>query len=216
MSQPPANPKIYHITHVDNLSAMIEAKGLWSDAKRIELGLDTNLVGMSRIKKRRLEQIEVSCHPGTMVGQYVPFFYCPRSIMLFMLNRGNHPDITFRDGQGPIVHLQADLNATIDWAETNHVNWALAPTCAGAFYTEYFNSSDELDRIDWEAVQNRDFRTREVKESKQAEFLFHNHFPWQLVEHVGVFDQNRLDLVTQALVTSEHQPTVRVENRWYY
>jgi hypothetical protein len=30
-------------------------------------------VGMTNIKQRRLTQIEVPCHPGTTVGQYVPF-----------------------------------------------------------------------------------------------------------------------------------------------
>ena len=89
MIPPPANPKIYHITHVDNLPAIVQAKGLWSDAKRIELKLDTSVVGMSRIKKRRLEERTVSCWPDTMVGSYVPFYFCPRSIMLYILYRSN-------------------------------------------------------------------------------------------------------------------------------
>jgi len=50
----------------------------------------------------------VKCHPGTKVGQYVPFYFCPRSIMLYILHRGNHPDLDYREGQGPILHLQAD------------------------------------------------------------------------------------------------------------
>lgn len=195
---------------------MIQAGGLWSDAKRIELGLITNLVGMSRIKKRRLEECPVSCWPGTMVGQYVPFYYCPRSIMLYILNRGNHPDIEYAGGQRAIVHLQADLNATILWAGENQVGWALTATNAGARYTNFFNTPDQFNQIDWEAVRSRDFRSPPVKEGKQAEFLVHRWFPWQLVEHVGVFDQNSLELVTQTLVTSTHRPTVRVENGWYF
>ena len=216
MSQPPANPKIYHITHVNNLPAIIQGGGLWSDAKRIELGLDTNLVGMSRIKQRRLVERPVSCWAGTMVGSYVPFYYCPRSIMLYILDRSNHQDIDYRGGQGPIVHLEADLNATINWAAANNVIWALSPSNAGASYANFYNSTDELNQIDWDAVGNRDFRSPRVKEGKQAEFLVHNWFPWQLVERIGVFDQNRLELVTQTLVTSAHQPPVQVENGWYY
>lgn len=33
--------------------------------------LYNNAVGMSTIKERRIKEIEVSCHPKTMVGQYV-------------------------------------------------------------------------------------------------------------------------------------------------
>ena len=54
----PAQPKIYHITHIDNLSGLAASRWIWSDAKRIELGLNCHLVGMSAIKQRRLEKIE--------------------------------------------------------------------------------------------------------------------------------------------------------------
>ena len=77
-----------------------------------------------------LIEIDVPCHPGTKVGQYVPFYYCPRSIMLYILYKGNHADISYREGQSgqsPIIHLQADLNACVRWANSNKVPWALSP-----------------------------------------------------------------------------------------
>ena len=180
MTQPPAQPKIYHITHLDNLPKIVEASCLWSDAKRIELGLDCNVVGMSTIKQRRLEKIEVSCHPGTKVGQYVPFYYCPRSVMLYILHKGNHPEITFTQGQAPMVHLQVDLTRCRQWADDHGVGWAIAPTNAGAYYTDFYNSAADLSRIDWNAVNNRDFRDASVKEKKQAEFLVFESVPWPL------------------------------------
>src|SRR3954471_12342424 len=108
MSTPPPSSKIYHITHLRNLPDIVRAGAIYSDAKRIALGLDCEIVGMSKIKQRRLTQIEVDCHPGTKVGQYAPFYFCPRSIMLFLLHKGNHPDLDYKEGQGPIVHLRAD------------------------------------------------------------------------------------------------------------
>jgi len=87
----PKKLKIYHITHIRNLNDILNDKMLWSDSKRLELGLDCEIVGMSEIKKRRLEELEVKCHNGTMVGEYVPFYFCPRSIMLYILYMGNHP-----------------------------------------------------------------------------------------------------------------------------
>jgi len=77
-------PKIYHITHIQNLNNILNDKMLWSDSKRLEFGLDCEIVGMSEIKRRRLEELEVKCHSGTMVGEYVPFYFCPRSIMLYI------------------------------------------------------------------------------------------------------------------------------------
>lgn len=216
MSVPPADPKICHITHVNNLPGITQAGGLWSDAKRIELGLGTNLIGMSRIKQRRLTEIEVSCCPGTKVGQYVPFFYCTRSIMLYILYRGNYDDVDYREGQGPVVHLVADLDASIQWATEHGMPWALSPTNASARYTSFYNRRDDLNLIDWQAVANRDFRDPAVREAKQAEFLMFDWFPWTLVEHIGVFDQNIEQVARQHIAGAAHHPSVRVENGWYY
>jgi len=76
---------------------MAKAGVIWSDVKRIERQLPCKLVGMSEIKRRR-ETLAVSCHPNTTVGQYVPFYFCPRSIMLYLLHMGNHPDVNYTEG----------------------------------------------------------------------------------------------------------------------
>jgi hypothetical protein len=158
MSQVPANPKIYHITHIENLPKIVADGCLWSDQKRIAMGINTHLVGMSAIKKRRLDVIEVSCHVGSKVGQYVPFYYCPRTVMLYILHRGNHADLDYSDGQDPIIHLEFDLKRCIEWADDNAVPWALSLGNAGALYADFYGSRKDFVRIDWEAVANRDFR----------------------------------------------------------
>ncbi len=86
MGRVPDQPKIYHITHWRNMPQILADGGLWSDAERIARGLECQIVGMSDIKRRRLEELKVDCHPGTKVGQYVPFYFCPRSIMLYILH----------------------------------------------------------------------------------------------------------------------------------
>jgi hypothetical protein len=99
MRPAPARPLIYHITHLDNLP-LIAADGLLSDAALIEHGGPRVPIGMSTIKRRRLA-LPVACHPGDHVGDYVPFYFCPRSIMLFVVHRANHRDLAYRGGQGP-------------------------------------------------------------------------------------------------------------------
>jgi hypothetical protein len=213
----PHQPKIYHITHLRNLGGIASSGWLYSDAKRIELGLDCQVVGMAEIKRRRLQEIVVKCHPGTMVGQYVPFYFCPRSIMLYLLHRGNHPDIDYREGQRPIVHLQADLRATIRWAEEQRVKWAFSDRNAGAYVADFFNTWQQLDRINWDAVAATDFRGILIKEGKQAEFLVFDAIPWALVEKIGAIDRTVTRQV-EAIVAAAggHQPTVSVERGWYY
>src|SRR5262249_20479320 len=145
----PPNPKIYHITHLRNLPQIISAGALWSDARRLASNLDCEIVGMAKIKQRRLLALHVPCHPRTKVGQYVPFYFCPRSIMLYILHRGNHPDMDYREGQFPILHLQADLMAAIHWANANHVRWAFSDRNAGARLAQFYRTVNDLDKVNW-------------------------------------------------------------------
>ncbi len=92
----PSRPFIYHITHVNNLPYIIKEGGLWSDADMIAQGKNQTSIGLGTIKERRLS-LPVKCYPQSCVGQYVPFYFCPRSIMLFLLHRGNHPDLSYRN-----------------------------------------------------------------------------------------------------------------------
>jgi len=216
MPRSPDHPKIYHITHVDNLPEILRAGVLWSDAKRLELGLSCSVVGMSSIKARRLHELPVKCHPETRVGEYVPFYFCPRSIMLYILHRGNHPELTYRGGQGPIVHLMADLKATVAWADTQGRQWAFSASNAGAYYTDFYVDLGNLDKIDWTAVAASDFRDPLVKEGKQAEFLVMESFPWQLVEEIGVLSPEIEARVRAILRGAPHQPPVRVRRMWYF
>jgi hypothetical protein len=171
---------------------------------------------MSQIKRRRLHEIEIGCHPGTTVGQYVPFYFCPRSIMLYILHRENHPDLDYRGGQEPILHLQADLRGAVEWANENGRPWAFSDGNAGARYTRFYNDLSRLEVIDWGAVAATDWQHPLVKEAKQAEFLMLDCFPWELVETIGVLDQQTLRDVSRIIQGAQHKPLVSVQRSWYY
>lgn len=216
MTLVPSNPKIYHITHIDNLPSILSSGGLVSDANRIANGLICSLVGMSTIKQRRLSEIEVSCHPGTMVGQYVPFYFCPRSVMLYILHMGNHPELTYREGQQPIVHLEADLNSVMNWASINGVQCAFSNGNAGAYITAFYKDSTDLVHLNWFAIDAIDFRDAKIKEGKQAEFLMFDVFPWSLIEKIGTINSIMAAKVQTALATAAYQPAIAIEPSWYF
>ena len=80
---------IFHITHVDNLASIIEDGCLWSDRRLVSARGDRVVIGLNNIKKRRLDELPVHCHHGTRVGDYVPFYFCPRSPMLYLIHKQN-------------------------------------------------------------------------------------------------------------------------------
>lgn len=216
MNRVPARPKIYHITHVDNLAQIIQQGVLWSDARRIELGLDCEVIGMSAIKQRRLKDLAVTCHPGTTVGEYVPFYLCPRSVMLYLLHTANHPELTYRGGQEPIVHLMADLRATVAWADRNGRRWALSDRNAASKYAAFYTDLNDLDKLDWAAIGAVKWSNPTVRDGKQAEFLLYDSFPWHLVEKIGVLNDQMKARVDAVLNQGSHRPSVVGERSWYY
>ena len=174
------------------------------------------MIGMSAIKRRRIEELYVPCHPGTRVGDYVPFYFCPRSVMLFVVNCANHVELSYRGGQGLIVHLEADLWRVIGWAEETGTRWAFSLSNAGARYTEFRSSADHLDQLDWVAIAEKDFRSAFVKERKQAEFLLHEQFPFGLVERIGVHSPAVSLKATEAFSGDIRRPRIEVVPEWYF
>lgn len=211
----PAKPKIYHILHVDRLASVLADKRLYSDAAiRARAGAGT-IIGMQGIKDRRLT-LPVSCHPTTHVGDYVPFYFCSRSIMLYLLHMGNAPGLDYRGGQVPIVTLEADLRTVVARADKAGRRWAFSLGNAGANYQSFRNDLNKLSDINWVAVQSADFRSPDVKEGKQAEFLIRESFPWSLVERIGVRNVDMQKRVKEILDGAEHVPPVQVRPDWYY
>jgi hypothetical protein len=136
--------------------------------------------------------------------------------MLFVIHCANNPEIAYRGGQQPIIHIETDLRRVVQWAETRRRRWAFSLSNAGAYYTIFRATMDEIDEIKWDAVAARDFRQPDIKEGKQAEFLIHQFFPWNLVDQVGVYSQVVGQQVVRAMQGADHRPLVRVKRDWYY
>lgn len=171
-------------------------------------------IGMSAIKQRRLRELMLSSHPGLYVGACVPFYFCPRSVMLFMIHRANDPGLGYRGGQGPIIHLETDLQTCVTWAQLNRNRWAFTLSNAGSTYFEDRSDLERLTEIDWEAVKAREWTSR--KEGKQAEFLLESRFPWHLVERIGVQSKAIYTQAAHSLAVADHRPKLEIKPDWYY
>lgn len=216
----PERPKIYHIVHVDRLQSIIQDGYLWCDAEILRRNAPGTVIGMNGIKSRRLNELSLTSHPDLHVGDCVPFYFCPRSIMLYLIHLANHPELEYRGGQGSIVHLEADLHASVLWANNNNQRWAFTLSNAGARYFEDRSDLRQLNEINWDAVQAKQWSgsgiSPLVKEGKQAEFLVEYKFPWHLVERVGVLSTVIYKKATDALLKADHRPQIELKQDWYY
>jgi hypothetical protein len=207
------NFKIYHIVHVDKLPSIMSTGALLSDAKLYKvMEMGTN-IGMEKIKQRRL-QITFSSYRDMHVGDCVPFYFCPRSVMLYILSQKNHPEIDYKGGQEPIIHLVANFKRVIDWAGKNSKRWVFTDSNAGSHHFNDYNDTKYLSMIDWKAVHAKYWI--DCREKKQAEFLIEDKLPWKLIESIGVYSKQYYNEVISLLSSQSHQPITRIKTDWYY
>jgi hypothetical protein len=202
-------PPIYHITPVDNLPGIIEAGGLFCDrdAKNIQFVS----IGHKNIKDRRLRK-KVPCGPGGVVADYVPFYFAPRSPMLFTINKGNVAG--YMGGQEPIVHLVSSTEAV----DAAGLAWVFTEGHAVMDYTDFFDDFADLDKIDWPLMASRYwFDSDEYPDRcrrRQAEFLVHKFFPWKLFSEIGVYN-TAIAQKTNQILAGRNIP-VSIKGAWYY
>jgi hypothetical protein len=215
----PQNPKIYHIVHVDRLASIVGDGYIWSDREMVGRQNTGTTIGMNAIKARRL-QLPIASRPGLRVGDCVPFYFCPRSVMMYLISSANHPDLSYKGGQGPIIHLEANLQQTVAWAEQNGRRWSFTLSNAGAYYFEDRSNLAQLHEINWDAVDARKWSglniSSMVKDGKQAEFLLERQFPWELVQRIGVISDAVAQLVGVAMGEAPHRPVIERRRDWYY
>jgi hypothetical protein len=203
----PPNPQIFHITHVENIASIMGHGRLLSDSQRIKRNLATTNIGYPHIKQRRLNR-PVTTDAGGKLGEYVPFNFCPRSVMLFVVSRG-HED--YVGGQDRIVHLVSSVNTAVALGKP----WAFTDLHADLGYATYYSSLDNLSEVDWTVMPLRYWANDDdTKQKRQAEFLVYESFPWAAIELIGVRTLAVAEEL-RALIPSG-MPPVAVQPEWYY
>jgi hypothetical protein len=93
---------IMHFTHVKNLQGILAAGCLQADSlvdRSSALKVEAADLEIKAVRRR----VQVPLAPYGCVADYVPFYFAPRSPMLYKLANGGVPNYT--DGQDPLVYL---------------------------------------------------------------------------------------------------------------
>ncbi len=205
---------IYHIAHIDRLASILDAGFLYSDAEVHRQNVSGTVIGMQHIKDRRLGK-PIECFEGLNVGDCVPFYFCPRSVMLYILHKGNHPDVSYAGGERPILHLEFDAESVKQWADEEGLRVAFTDRNAGSATAEFRSDMSALQLLNWSAINAADWR--DCIEEKQAEFLVERRVPISLLTRIGVKDsevqQNVWCVMRKAGMGNV---PVEVLREWYY
>jgi hypothetical protein len=204
---------IYHITHIDNLPLILQEGGLWCDAEVTKRKLTYTRIGYSHLKNdRALVPVPVSARGH--LSDYVPFYFCPRSPMLYAIYGGYV--IGYRGGQVPILHFRASTEAV----NQARLRFAFTDGHAKMAISHFYEDLAQLDQLDWEVIRAWSWHDTQLdndrQRRKQAEFLVSNFFPWNLIEEIGVINREIKAQVEKTIDKAAHKPIVKVHPEWYY
>jgi len=179
---------LFHFTHIDNLEAVVEAGALLSDAVMCARGLLANEAGDPEIKQRRREQ-PVTCPPGGVVADYVPFYFAARSPMMFKLWKGSVP--SFTGDHRDLVYMISRVDRLVEAG----VEFAISDRNAAKALADFTNDVGVLgdlnitnphsNFVDWPLMKATIWRNTaddgERMERRMAEFLVHAEVPLELL-----------------------------------
>jgi len=205
--------QLYHITHMQNLQSILVQDGLWCDNARQELSLDPIGIAHDHIKQRRARKRVPLGAQGTL-ADYVPFYFAPRSPMLYAIHTGAVSG--YNGGQGSVVHLVFEVEHILQ----HGLSYLFTDGHAEMMISRFFSDPAHFDQIDWQIMQERYWNDTMMdgdrKRRRQAEFLVHRFVPWVLCREIGVINTHIAEEVNAVLQAATHRPHVHVQRPWYY
>lgn len=203
---------MYHITHVENLASIIADGGLDCDTACVAAGRTPISIAYTDLKaKRALKVVEVA--GGGTLADYVPFYFAPRSPMLYAIAHGYVE--AYQGDQASIVHLVSSvevLASTPGFVVTD--GHPISPL------SSQFDSADVLDTLDWGIMAEQYWADTDQdgdrKRRRQAEFLVPRRVPFEAVCLVGAMTQATATRASALLHGVAARPPVSIRPDWYY
>jgi hypothetical protein len=174
----------YRITHRENLVHLL-TNGLVNKS-HIKASPDFLPIGNLEIIDVR-GSTEVKILGYGYIGDYIPFYFTSRSIMLFNILTGYYaPKVSARTKDELIVIrcLVSELAKLPRWFFTDGQ--------ANDGETIHYNDLDAINMIDWDCIHQSNFKKSDGDYDRprryQAEFLVHNEVPIEYIDSICVYN----------------------------
>ncbi len=158
--------------------------------------------------RRSLTAVDVE--PYGHLHDYVPFYFAPRSPMLY---------VNYKKGdeiQKGIIYLISSAQSI----KKSEIPFVFTDGHAIMALSHFYRREEDLENIDWNVMRGKYWydtdEDNDRKRRRQAEFLIHRFMPWVLFEAIIVYDQSVKERVEKFIRTAAHKPTVHIKRNWYF
>ncbi len=214
---------IYHITAIDNLESILNSGYLYSTN---HIPCDKVSIANEEVQQKRSTK-KVPLPPHGCIHDYVPFYFAPRSPMLYVNHNGY---IENARPQEDIVHLVTYAQLIAE----NTIPFVFYDRHAVVAVAQPYNDLKDLDKIDWDLFfesppgngnyalnwhdrhDERNPKWTNRKEVRQAEFLINEKLPWNLIVGIATMTEDKAIIVQDILNRHNKKTSVKVKPEWYY
>ena len=185
--QIPEKILLYRIIHWQNVEHALRHGLCYSEHPQA----DPNFINIGHeqlISDRHTHPITQLTDAGSL-GEYIPFYFGPYSLMLLMIKNGTPP--VQKRPQEDIVYMISSVQAIKDAG----LEYCFTDKQAKKALAGFYRDDKDLDKIDWEVVKAQYWRNTpeyiDRQDRKQAEFLVRYHVPVACISWLAVKTEER-------------------------
>lgn len=201
---------VYRITHIANVPWILDhglcAAGSGQSDPNFRVIGNEDLIG-----KRKTRPVPIA--PHGVLDDYVPFYFCTHSVMLYNIHTGfGVPQQPQRD----IVYLVS----TVERVRQAQCGFVFTDRHAYVANASYFSDPADLTRLDWTLIRGRDFRRDPNRPDKMdlraAEFLVRERLPVATLAGIGCFDEAAAATLRTQIAQRTLTTPVKTKREWYF
>jgi hypothetical protein len=207
----PSKAFIFRVTHRENLPWILD-HGLHAQSSA---SLDPNFrqIGDPELIHKRTRRA-IPVDPGGTLSDYVPFYFTPCSIMFYNILTG-YRGITQVPAED-IVVLVSSLHKVSDFG----IPFVFTDRHAYTAMSHFYSDVKDLDQVDWQILQERDFKTDlddlGKKERYHAEALIWRHLPVDALLGICSYKQELQDQIRAELDKRGLTVEALMRKDWYF
>lgn len=191
-----AEHRIYHVTHIRNLEAILDTGELRADARPV---VDVN-TDLTRELRRTAE-----VSPGQSVADYVPFYLAPEATLWQDLGSGASDETRWSGAARAAA--SADFVFLVSTAKALGDDAVITDGDAAGTYTRFATTPEEAGRML--------VRLHDDDRARDAEALAKDSFAFDAVQLIGVANEPMRDRVKEMLRDADFGTKVAVYPPWF-
>lgn len=200
----------YRVTHIQNLEIILN-EGKVSYFKNTPGYLSIGDPAITEIRSNRPVRIE---NYGN-IGDYVPFYFTPRSIMLYNIITGYRDPLVPKRAAEELIILRSSIKEL-----SKLPKWFFTDSQANDMQTRHYNNLHDLDKVDWDCIREGNFEKSvddyDRSRRYQAEFLVFQAVPLDYIESINVCSQAVANRVATKLKRINCNLAVHIQPAYFF